>query len=344
MKIFPLVIILLLSVSSSSAQTPDSLPRSQQSAPVETLTSVEIAALINECGERMTEIIPRIFNYTYTERVIEYEVDRRSGQVRRERSKIYETTPVRLGRRGVWVRVQVGEDGVPFTAERIERERVRVIRRFAEVEAEASQARSGQANSNSQSNTQPRSRFSSFGITVEQRTHGGMGRNNWGVSPTQFFLSHEFYAPRRRVLNGRETILLSFRPRPNFVYDAINFPFQEGIESYARVMAQLGGNVWIDAADKIIIRLEAIPLQELSGAASSSSDAPSQNAPIGFELVRLPSGVWVPSRSWYNSHGRENLFWRTAISRERRYTDFRPFATSIEGERLDAPPPQTQPL
>ncbi len=145
------------------------------------------------------------------------------------------------------------------------------------------------------------------------------------------------------MLNGRETILLSFRPRPNFVYDPINFPFQEGIESYARVMAQLGGNVWIDAADKTIMRLEVIPLQELSGAASSSNDAPGQNAPIGFKLMRLSAGVWVPSRSWYNSHGRENLFWQTSLSREHRYTDFRPFATRIESERLDAPSPQTQP-
>ncbi len=129
---------------------------------------------------------------------------------------------------------------------------------------------------------------------------------------------------------------MSFRPRPNFVYDAINFPFQDGIEDFASVMAQVGGRMWVDAADRVIMRLEAAPLQDLNAA----GDAPSENAPIGFELMRLSTGVWMPRRSWYHSYGREDVFWKTGMSRAYKYDDFKLFNTSDGGVTLDTPKSQ----
>jgi hypothetical protein len=57
----------------------------QPSASVESLnlTPAEIASLVNECGERTTQMTRRIFDYTYTLTALENEVDKR-GQVTRE--------------------------------------------------------------------------------------------------------------------------------------------------------------------------------------------------------------------------------------------------------------------
>ena len=100
-------------------------------------------------------------------------------------------------------------------------------------------------------------------------------------------------------------------------------------------MAQLGGKVWIDAADKVIARLEAMPLGEISDAGASAKDQPVANAPLGFEFARLQNGTWVPSRSWYNSYGRVNVFLKTAADRAQRYSDFKLFKTTVDLQKLE---------
>jgi hypothetical protein len=329
MKIFLTVSILILSVSSPPALT-GGAARRQPAASAESLsmTAGEIDALVKECGWRTSRMWGRILDYTYTETDIEYELDQ-GGRVGRERSKVYEVYPAR-GRR--FARVQVSEDGAGFSAEKIGRERARAVKALTEAEeAEArAQARAPVPAGRTQGRT-----FQSFWITLERDTHGGASKSYWPVRPTDFLTSHEFYAPRRAILAGRAAILLSFRPRPAYVYDKSNVPFKEGIEDYARVMSQLGGRIWIDGSDKVIMRLEAVPVGEVGRTAEG--DAPDAGAPLGFELTRLPEGTWVPARGWYNSHGREGFFWKTAISRAISYSDFKLFKASVVGEKLDPP-------
>lgn len=321
MKSITAALILMLSVLAAAQTGPAAAPSA--------LTPREVAALVQECGARTTRMALRVYNYTYTESAIEYEVGGR-GQARRERSKVYEVYPVR-GRN--WVRVQLSEDGVPFSADKVARERERATKKLVEAE-EATQASASPAATGTQPTVR---RFTSFGIAVEQHKHGGLSKTYWLIRPTDFFTSHEFYAPRRVILSGREAILLSFRPRPDYTYDRTNVPFKEGIEDYARVMAQLGGRVWLDAADRVIARLEAVPMREVGGAGVASTDAPDASAPLGFELTRLPDGVWVPSLSWYDSYGREDFFWETSTSRAYRYSNFKRFDASVEGVKLETP-------
>lgn len=291
------------------------------------LSADEIAALINACGLRTTQMTRRLYNYTFTETDTEYGVGKK-GEVKSEQSKVYEVYPLIIGKRSKWVYVQLSENNVPFSAEKIARERERLAKELTELEETAAKTQTRTASS-----TQYIPRYSSYGIRVEK--HNGLSKTIWFINPTDFFVSHDFYAPRRTIFKGREAILLSFRPRPSYVFDKTNVPYQEGVEDYGRVMAHLGGFVWIDASDKIIMRLEAIPVQELSSLNNQPKD--STNAPLGFELTRLPDGTWVPSLSWYNSYGRENIFWKTAINRTRKYSDFKIFKTSVEAEKLDSP-------
>jgi hypothetical protein len=100
-------------------------------------------------------------------------------------------------------------------------------------------------------------------------------------------------------------------------------------------MSQLGGRIWIDPLDKVILRLEARPWRELK---SSSDTGPDANAPLWFESTRLPNGTWTPSQSRYDSHGREDVFWKTTTSRSRRYSDFKIFRTTAQVEKIEAPP------
>lgn len=342
LKIVLLATTLLLGALSPVAQMSGQAARGGQSAGASqkhlSLTAAEVAALVNECGERTTRMAQRIINYTYTEAAIEYELDRRV-EGKRERSKVYEMYPVR-GRR--WVSVQLSEDGVAFGAEKVRRERERAAKNLVKAEeSQEQQQRKPQSQSTSVIRSTNR-KFTSFGIKVERHEHGGLSKTHWTIRPTDFFASHEFHTPRAVSFKGREAILLSFRPRPDYVYDESNVSFKDGIEEYGSVVGQLGGNIWIDARDKVLMRLDARPLSELRRTvASDVEDAPDDNAPLGFELARMADGAWVPSRSWYNSYGRENVFWKTGVSRARRYSDFKLFSTRIEGVELNAP--RTQP-
>ena len=324
MKSLLLAVTLLpgfLAPSAAGARAPDA------AADPAAWTAAEVAALVEEAGRRTSVMTGRLFNYAYAETAVEFEPDK-AGRGRRERSKVYEVYPVRTGpRRSRWVRVQIAEDGVPLPAGKIAKGRERAIKQVAEDLEEAEREKG----------KPPRpspyvGKFASYGIRVEKR--GRVGRSVWYINPTDFLIWHAFSAPRRVALNGREAILLDFRPRPGYVFDRTNVRFPEDIEEFGRVMSQLGGRLWIDAADKVIARIEAAPVAELEGARRDDPDA---QAPLGFEFTRLPDGTWVPSRSWYDSHGRENAFWKTAAGREHRNAEFKLFTTSAGADRTEVP-------
>lgn len=311
--------------TSAAAATPDAI------ADPARLTAAEIAALVDECGKRTSRMTGRMFSYTFNEADYDYERDK-SGAVKSEHSKLYEVAPVRAGKRYSWTHVQVGEDGARFPEEKIERERERVVKQITDAEAEAARTPTQAA-----APSPYVERYSSYGIRVEKR--GGMSHTFWFVAPTDFLIWHEFYAPRRATLNNREAILLNFRPRPGYTFDRTNVRFSEGVEEFARVMARLGGRLWIDAQDRVIARLEAAPVEEVQ----AQTDAADAKAPLGFEFTRLANGTWAPHTNWYNSYGKESLFWKTSTSRVVKFSDFKLFTTSDEGEKLDAPPKPLKP-
>lgn len=298
------------------------------------LSPSEISTLVEETGGRTTNMARRLFNYSYLQTDEELEIDK-DGKVKKRKTAVYEVALVKVGNKSQRILVQISEDDVPFNPEKIERERERIAKRLLEDEEKAKTQEQRPAVSAGYT-----PKFWSYGIKVEK--HSGLSKTFWYINPTVFFISHDFYAPRQAVLNNREMIVLNFRPRPGYKFDAGNVPFKDGIEDYGRVMSQLGGIVWIDAADKVIVRLEAFPVQELNSRNEASHlTTPNENAPLGFEFTRLPEGVWVPSRSWYNSYGRENVFWKTSISRSQKFGDFKLFKTTVKEENLG--PAQTKP-
>lgn len=305
MKYFLLTLILLLGTL---------LPVQQ------TWTAGEVAKLIDECGVRTTQMTGRLYNSTFHVTDTDYVLDKQ-GRVKREQSKDFEVYPTNIGNWRRWIYVQVGENGVAFSAEKIARERDHAVKETQKLEQQASAH---------QVTTSYKPRFSSYGIKVEKR--GGLSRTIWFINPTDFLVSHEFYAPQRVTFAGRETFVLRFRPRPDYVYDKTNVPYAEGVEDYGRAMSQLGGRIWIDALDKVIARLEANPSRDLD----ESSTTPDDNAALLFELTRLPNGTWAPSVSRYNSYGREDVFWKTSLSRSRKYSDYRVFKTTADVRKIEA--------
>jgi hypothetical protein len=330
MKYYLLIVIVLLGtfLPARSTNSTGGQANGASGQPVK-LTPDDIAKLINECGAVTTQMTGRLYDYTFNETDNEFVIDK-EGRIKSEQSRVFEVYPLKIGNRRKWVYVQVSENGVPLSPERLARERDRAAKQTMELEQQASTAPA------SQINAPYKPRFSSYGIRVEK--HSGLSKTIWFINPTDFLVSHDFSAPQRVTFVGRETLLLNFRPRPGYLYDKTNVPYPDGVEDYGRAMSQLGGRIWIDAADKVIVRLEANPSRDVNEPGAAANTVPDANAAVWFELTRLPSGIWVPSVSRYDSHGREDVFWKTPISRSRKYSDYKLFKTTAEVEKIEAPP------
>ncbi len=324
MKIFSsLVMVMLLGVPVLS-QAPYLIPSRRQvtSSGQSSLSTAEVAELINETCMRSWAMTGRVFDYTYTVESVERELDR--GSIRREHVKVYEAYPVRRSRarRRTSVLVQLSENGVPRSAEQIGRDRRRAARDITEAEERAANILNRPT---PVSNEQlPNQNSCAFRISPERGGLLGRGFNVWW---TDFLAAYDFSAPRRTLFNDRESIVLSFRPRSDLVAGS----------STTRVLSRLGGRIWIDAVDRIIIRIEALPLQEVRGnkATMTLAALPDSNAAVAFEWTRLPNGTWLQSLFLLNTYGSEEIFEGVEVNRTSRFRDFRLFSAHVERERLD---------
>lgn len=290
-------------------------------------TPDEIAKLINDCGQQTTVMANRLFNYSFSQTATDEVLDK-TGRIKSTESKVYEVYPTAIGRRVRLIYVQVAENGVPLSADKIEKQRQRAAKETEELEKVASTPAP---------TTGFKSSWWSYGIKVEKR--GRLSRTYWYLRPTDFLLSSEFFAPRRVKLEGRETILLNFRLKPGYVFDRTKVPYPVGIEDYGKALSQLAGRIWIDAADKVIARLEASPAREV--AKLETSNTAEANVALIYQSKRLENGTWVAIEARYNSYGREDVFWKTSLKRSLTYADFKVFKTTADVEKTEPAPSPT---
>ena len=319
-KIALLMAIMLLSASLSAQTLKPPLPRQQSSSgESSSLTRAEIAELLKACGARTASMLAGIFDYSYTHTSTFRERDGR-GQVTRERISVLEAYPVR-GRRFAYVAVSM--NGKPVSRERIEHARERAAR---ELERDEERIANAQNRREAAPGEQPQSQVTRhFGIFYDRRI--GLIRKRFSIIPTDFLQTHDFYAPRRTTFTNRAAIVLNFRAHA----DAITTNMS------TRLGARLGGRLWIDAVDKTLMRLEALPIGELHDMNVSSATAPDTNAPVVFEWTRLPNGTWMPSLNLINTYGREAVFDDIKFEFSYRLSDFRLFSTEIERAVINPP-------
>jgi|GEM_PF-5533232 len=309
---------------------PNQAPAQNLTPVEEKLTPAQITKLINECGARTTEMAARVYNYSFVQTEV-YKTFDKKGSVKDEYTKVFEVYPITINGRARIIYVQLSENNVPFSAEKIAAERERAAKETMDLEKQSRSASPGPV-------SPYRVKFWSYGIKAEK--HGRMSRTYWYIRPTDFLLGYDFFSPQRVSIDGRETIVLSFRPHPGYIYDPTNVPYPDGIEDYGRAMSQLGGRIWIDALDKVILRVEAKPASEPPDASSSDPTKPA--AAFLFEFQRRANGTWVPSRSSYNSLGRENIFWKTSMTRSVTNSDYKLFKTTADMDKTEPAPQKPQ--
>ncbi len=313
--LLPIGLILAAALCSDTTSSREKRPATQS-------TPDEIAKLISDCGLQTTVMANRLFNYSFHQTATDEVLDK-TGRVKSTESKVYEVYPTAIGRRVRLIYVQVAENGTPLSADKIEQQRQHAAKETEELEKLASKPPT--------TTGAYKSSWWSYGVKVEKRS--GFSRTYWYLRPTDFLLSSEFFAPRMIELGGRETIVLNFRLKPGYIFDKTNVAYSVGIEDYGKALAQLGGRIWIDAADKVIARLEASPAREV--AKLETSNTPEANVALIYRSKRLENGTWVAIEARYNSYGREDVFWKTSTKRSLIYADFKVFKTTADVEKTE---------
>ncbi len=280
---------LAISLTVNGAQLPD-------------LSSLDIPLLIRDSDRLGTAMHLRLPEYTYLQTRLSREFDQRGKLV--ERVSVYEAYPIKVLGHHRHVISLISEDGAPVSPKRLKKERQQAAKEIETAEREIALQASGAPAAGAE-------KYVAAGIGVSQ-AGGGV----W-IGVSQFLRQCRFGAPRYDRLVDRDVIALDIQSCASNA----NAPR----ELY---LAEMAGVVWIDAADKVVARLEAWPRRAATG--QDSPSAPPEAETIVYEQMRLPNGLWVPKRIRLNAIGKAALFNGTDKDMTFEFSHYQRFETEVK--------------
>nr|MBA2646875.1 hypothetical protein [Pyrinomonadaceae bacterium] len=284
-----------------------SLMRKALSAPA--VEALEAARLVNESRRNGTRMHKGVLDYTYTLRKTRRTLNEQ-GKATGGEVQDFEAYPVR----GQHVLIQLRENGNALSSFSVAAERKRVGKELEREERERTKDRSSEFSTSDDADFHIQAGIEGYSTKTTRIT----------VDLSEFLRSCLFYATRRERHADRETIALSFVPR-----GGLDLPRNK---SY---VAKLVGTIWIDAADKVVTRLEGWPAAEFT-AINDRSSAPRKEAAIIYQQVRLTTGVWLPSMIRMNTAGDGRLFnglnWDVVFE----MSDYKRFNTDVDKIEIDS--------
>jgi hypothetical protein len=261
-------------------------------------------------------------DYTYTSKTTDRET--KDGRVVKEKVTVAEVYP----QYGESVKKVLSRDGVPLSAEESEREFRRAVEGFKKGEREAEKRRAELAKQAAAPRPAPVPKaIPTFGPNWGFGFRSGFSSGSFQLALSHFMQAGEFRSPRLEQFRGRDAVVLDFRPRPDYA------PIDDSRKPYAK----LAGRIYIDAADRQIMRLEAWPVTEAAPKGKAVSASPS-NPSVVIEQTRLPDGRWKESLVRFNSAPDREVFNGVERDFTEEMYDFRRFTAGGEG-KVDSPKP-----
>ena len=282
-------------------------------------------ALCKGAGDMLSE-------YTYVTTTRKRE-QAKKGKTKEE-STVYEAffPTLKSGMRTRGVLVVINRNGVPVPPQELEKDRQRAAERLEKEEEKIAHTTPAavELDSKPRVGMLPLGMYMGSGISRE-----AFGTRRGGVTlaiPT-FLKTCDLKLARREQVDGRETLVFNFTPRP----DA---QFSEN-EKY---ISQLGGEIWIDAKDRIVVRLVGWPVNmppktnqttKVSPPITSSVERPPA---VSVEMMRLPKqGIWLPRMTRINGADYPTLFDGITTDTTSTYSDYIRFSTEIKDVQVGTP-------
>ena len=282
--------------------------------------NLNIPQLVRDAYRNGAEMSKRIFQYTWTD-TRTYRVVEKGGKVKTYPEQVYEVFPNRVNGK-LLLRRLVRENGVPLPPERAAKELARLAKELEKDERDAEKAEQKLAPQKG-SPTTPADGCVTQGYTTAYGANGGL----IAFSISDFLCAGEFSNPQRGAVNGREAIILDFRPRAGYR------PPNRDREP----ITGLQGRVWIDAADRVTSRLEAWPALDGGRRGMNKVQRNPTEVVLVYEQVRLADGTWMHALTRINTTNHPKLFNGVTIEFQEVFTDYKRFSSEVESYQIGKP-------
>lgn len=303
------------------------IPKScEDVVPASIADPIDIKALVKEAyckgnGDMLAD-------YTYVMTSVGRSIDKK-GQTKQE-STTYEVfiPTLKSGTRGNGVMVVTSRDGVALPAGVLEKARMEAGKKLEKAEEKnAKEKPSPPETAPEVKGMLPLGMYTST-TNNHSSTFGKSTSTTLGIHA--FLKTCELTFARREQHEGREILIFTFTPR-----SGAQFADSE------KYIAQLTGEIWIDAQDRIVTRLVGRPKLIVNDAGPSlrvmtPAPAAADAAPAVYvEMQRLPEGVWLPHIVRINGFDYNKLFdginWESTWT----FSNFRRFSTEIEDVKVN---------
>ena len=323
-----LVLLTALPVFAQNAQVTLGKRASRIPKPCELLVpasiegTVDIPALVREAyckgaGDMMTD-------YSYTMNSVTRSKDKK-GQTKEE-STTYEVfiPTLKSGTQGKGILVVTARDGVPVPANELEKARAQAGERLEK--AEEKNARETGAPPEGDPNVKGMLPLGMYTHTTNNRSSIG-SKGSAALAIHTFLKTCALTLVRREQHDGRETLIFRFSPRPDAQFS-----------DNEKYIAQLTGEIWIDAQDRIVSRLAGWPPLGPDTNPLNPSLTPVERPPAVYvEMVRLPEGVWLPHVIRINGADYQKLFDGITKDTDSTFSNYIRFSTEIRDVKVNPP-------
>jgi hypothetical protein len=270
--------------------------------------------------------------YTYTVNSVKREKDKK-GKVKEE-TFVYEVfiPTLKSGMRAKGVLVVTSHNGVAVPPNELEKSRLEAAERIEKEEEKIARSKPETTNAESDSTAGL--------IPVGMYTRSSVTRSAFGVRSggatlaiADFLRASDLTLARREKIDGRDTLVFSFIPRPGTQF----------IDN-EKYMAQLRGEIWIDATDRIVTRLigwaAAVNGTSQPGDRSKAADPLASEATpaVYVEMIRLPKpGIWMPRVIRINGADYQTLFNGIKTDTTSTYSNYIRFSTEVKDVEMEQP-------
>jgi hypothetical protein len=274
--------------------------------------TLDVGALLIEVSHNQNQLEKRFTEYSFLQKETAREISSK-GEVQKETIKLFEVFP--LANREPVTKL-ISENGIPLAGERAAREQKRVEEEFAKAERDKEKDEQRM-----QQNRAERER--------KQAAKGKEGDDDVDISG--FLRVCEFVSPRRERFRDREAVVFDFRPRPGF----------KSSNRQEDLISKLVGVVWIDPADKQVMRLEARLAEGFKmGGGLLVNLRP--GAAFVIEQTRMVEGLWLPRLAQINASVKVLVFGGGDFNKTIEWSDYKHFSGDVGDYKLDAPKTQVE--
>ncbi|MBX3291384.1 MAG: hypothetical protein KF881_00675 [Acidobacteria bacterium] len=261
----------------------------------------DIPSLLNEIRANADRVDEMLENYSFTEKRIERDL-KSNGELVEKSSETRSLTFYK----GFRITRTIEKNGRPLSPSDQAKEDRDVQKQIAEIEKKIAERQRRQDNTRQVSSGaagQPSGEGQRF--TIAEALKGSLLLN-----------------PRRERFRGREVIVFDYEPNPAFKPQTRN----------ERLFALCTGAVWVDAATRQVVRLDAV----LTKGAGNFIAKAQRGASFTLENEIVNDEIWLPARADINLSVRI-LFAGININNLVLYSDYRRFETEVEDAKVGKP-------